>query len=158
MTRRDANQVSPTPEDAGRELVPRERLHLVRRAHGIDALEVGRGRAILEPVNGNVHRDVVALLEIDFKKDQTAAVLAHLQAIPIDAAIEDLPLAVLPDGDERGVIGRGVDGLAQLDSIGLLPGVVRLALHASSVARIGPGDRAHGADHALPWRAFELEV
>src|SRR5207249_4532998 len=94
----------------------------------------------------------------DFEKDQTAAVLAHLQAIPVDAAIEDLPLAVPRNGDERGVVGRGVDGLAQLDCVGLLPGVVRLALHASGVARIGPGDRAHGADHALPDRAFELEV
>ena len=70
-------------EDARSELVAFERLHLMRQRHGILAFEILLGLAVRQAVDGNVHRDLVAIHQFDLEEDQLGRIGVEFEPVPV---------------------------------------------------------------------------
>ena len=87
MVGRDADVIGARlAQNAGGELVAGQRLHLVRQRHRIFALVVGRRLAVLDAVDRNIHRNVVALHQVDLEEDQLGPRAVELEAEPVRRA------------------------------------------------------------------------
>ena len=109
-------------QHARRELVPRQRLHFVRHGHGIFALEVLLELAAGETVNRHVHRDLVALHQVDLEEDELRRGRGEVELVPVAARAVGQRLARgAGERDVLLVIARCEDCSAERNRHGVLP-------------------------------------
>ncbi|PYU96649.1 MAG: hypothetical protein DMG08_01675 [Acidobacteria bacterium] len=151
------NEVRPLAQQARRKFVSGQRLDFVGRADRVHSLLVRDNVAVLQTIDGDVHRNVVAIQDVDFEENKERPGILYLQAVPVHCAVQNFDLSLLPDGNVRSVVGRREDGFPEFDRVGLPPGVVRFGFQSSGISGLrGPGNAEDIDFKRRPSRALPI--
>ena len=119
-------------EHACGELVACHRLHFMRQCDRIFTFKIDDRLAVrIDSIDRNIHRQMVAFHQLDLKEDQLRLGFCELKTIPILFAHQIFRPRALKR--QIGIfIRRCEQRRSQSDRVGLLPAIVRLALHSGS--------------------------